>query len=158
MPESPDMLLERIRRVWQDDVETAFRLADEARQAYPDEPTLLIAWGDLNQLSEETTFDAEESFEAYRRAAEVDPLNGEAFESMGFFLDAIRDDPAAAEPFFRKAIELDAGFDSVIGLAQVLAQTGRSEEALRTIDESPFADEPEVKELRDEIVRGEWSE
>jgi thioredoxin-like negative regulator of GroEL len=43
------------------------------------------------------------------------------------------DDPQSAEPAFRKAVDLGARSDSYVGLAQVLAELNRTEEALKLL-------------------------
>jgi hypothetical protein len=59
---------------------------------------------------------------------------------------------------FRKAIELGAGAGSWVGLARVLAEMGRREEALTLLaaDTCPHASVREVVDVRGEIKDGRW--
>jgi len=68
-------------------------------------------------------------------------------------------DPASAEHPFQKAINRGAGVDTYCGLARVLAELNREEEALSLLVPSrcPYSEEPEIVKIRTEIERGMWS-
>jgi len=89
---------------------------------------LLILRGQLIQLIGDDDPEAlDEAFACYQEAVALDPLSAEAHEEIAHFLDDVADEPAEAETFFRKAIELGAGETAREGLAQVLGQLGRSD-------------------------------
>ncbi|HEX4822914.1 MAG TPA: hypothetical protein VFV19_01240 [Candidatus Polarisedimenticolaceae bacterium] len=89
----------------------------------------LILRGQLMQLVADEEPDAlEEALACFRDAVKLDPESAEAYEELAHFLDDVADEPAEAETFFRKAIELGAGDSAREGLRDVLSQLGRSEE------------------------------
>jgi uncharacterized protein HemY len=63
-----------------------------------------------------------------------------------------------AESAFRKAISVGGDAESYYGLARVLAELNRTDEALQLISdvECPYFDEPDLLMLRDEIASGMW--
>ena len=90
---------------------------------------LLILRGQLMQLVADEEPDAlDEAIACFRDAIELDPASAEAHEELAHFLDEIADEPAEAEIFFRRAIELGAGESAREGLRDVLSQLGRREE------------------------------
>ena len=96
---------------------------ERALETYPDSVELWCLLGDLIQLSDEdSTYEFKEAETCYIKAKEIDPEDPEPYESLGFYYDSILEDPAKAEPYFRKAIELGAGESAHEGLADVLAQ------------------------------------
>ncbi len=98
-------------------------LVERALEAHPDSVELWCLRGDLIQISnDEGRYRLEDAEASYTRAAEIDPEDPEAFESLGFFYDAICADPGKAEPFFRRAIDLGAGESAHEGLAEVIAE------------------------------------
>lgn len=87
---------------------------------------LLILRGQLLELIGDVEPEAiDEAFACFREAVELDPESAEAHEELAHFLDDVVDDPAEAEPFFRRAIELGAGESAREGLRDVLSQLGR---------------------------------
>jgi tetratricopeptide (TPR) repeat protein len=104
-------------------------------------------------------FDVEAQYEfadilhSYQQAVAVDTSFGEAYESIGYYYDVLEEDLSMAEMAFRKAIELEMGLDSYFGLARVLAEQGKCEEALSilTPDYCPFYSKIEINILREEI-------
>jgi tetratricopeptide (TPR) repeat protein len=138
----------------------ALNLAEAAVAAYPSSTKLWCLRGDLIQLgTSEAGYELEDALRSYERALTVDPHCAEAYESIGYFYDALMDDPQSAEPSFRKAISLGAGVDSYCGLARVLAELDRSEEALRLLspENCPYHNEDEIVEIKEEIASGMWS-
>lgn len=93
-----------------------------------------------------------------RKATELCPDSCEAWESLGFALDNVENDATGAEAAFRRAISLGGGEWSFAGLARVLAEAGRREEALRLLSESecPYHSHEEVVLMRTEIKAGSW--
>lgn len=101
---------------------------DDLLEAEGPSVPLLILRGQLIQLLPDDDPEAlEEAFACYQEAVELDPSSAEAHEELAHFLDDVADQPADAEPFFRRAIELGAGESAREGLRDVLSQLGRSE-------------------------------
>ena len=96
---------------------------EEGLRHFPKSARLWILRGDLIQLGgEDPRYSLDDALASYRMALEVDPTSADAHESVGHFLDAVANEPAEAEPYFRKAIELGGGKTASDGLAQVLEQ------------------------------------
>ena len=116
--------------------------------------------GDLIQLLEEvdTPYSLNDALASYERARALDPTDPEAFESLGYFFDAVAERVGDAEDMFRKAIELGAGADSWLALHESWHNLDRSEEALKLLEPGscPHADAPPVVDVRWEINQGRW--
>lgn len=80
--------------------------------------------GDLIQLLDDTAeYQLSDAESAYMRAIEIDPTYAEGYTALGFFYDAVLDDPERAKPFFEKAIALGDS-EATEGLNSVLEQLG----------------------------------
>jgi tetratricopeptide (TPR) repeat protein len=135
-------------------------LVEEAVAAFPQCARLWCLRGDLIQCSPiGANYQLADALSSYQEALVADPLCAEAHESIGYYYDVIEDDPNVAEASFRRAIRLGAGRDSYIGLARVLAELGRREEALEVLapQNCPLQDEAEIHIIREEIAGGMWS-
>jgi tetratricopeptide (TPR) repeat protein len=101
------------------DVREVARLAEESGL-----PAAHGMVGDLIQLLDETSeYDLADAEAAYLRAIEIDPTYAEGYSSLGYFYDAVNDDPERARPYFEKAIALgDTAAEE--GLESVLEQLG----------------------------------
>jgi Tfp pilus assembly protein PilF len=63
--------------------------------------------GDLIQLGPESCpHPLVEAFASYQRAIEISPDCAEAWEAVGHYYDAVLDDEATAERYFREAARL----------------------------------------------------
>jgi tetratricopeptide (TPR) repeat protein len=135
-------------------------LLEEAVLACPQSPKLWCLRGDLIQLFDiEVQYEFADILHSYQQAVAVDPSFGEAYESIGYYYDVLEENLPVAEVAFRKAIELGMGLHSYFGLARVLAEQGKCEEALSVLapDYCPFHGEIEIDILREEIEAGEIS-
>ncbi|RYG57182.1 hypothetical protein EON80_28565 [bacterium] len=135
-------------------------MAEEAVAAYPQSSKLWCMRGDLIQLGEtESRYQLSDSLESCRRAIAVDPTFAEAYESVGYYFDVIEEDFPLSEDAFRQAVKLGAGKDSFIGLARVVAEQGRYEEALQllTTENCPFSGDLEVEKIRRQIEARMWA-
>lgn len=135
-------------------------LVEESVTAIPGSAKLWCLRGDLIQLSTlEAQYELEDVVRSYEKALSVDPNCAEAYESIGYFYDAVMGDPKSAEPAFQQAIRLGKGVQSYYGLARVLAELGRDEEALRllTPKNCPYQEEAIIVEIAEEIRTGMWS-
>jgi tetratricopeptide (TPR) repeat protein len=115
--------------------------------------------GDLIQMSVlEANYELADAAASYRQAVAVNPLFGEAYESIGYYYDVIEENFTVSETAFRKAVELKAGQNSYFGLARVLAEQGKREEVLQVLapENCPFHSEFEIDILRDEIAEGQY--
>lgn len=82
-------------------------IADEAVRASPQSPRLWCIRGDLIQLGPESCpHSLDDALACYQRAIEIDPQFAKAWESVGHFHNAILDDEATAQKFFREAKRL----------------------------------------------------
>jgi tetratricopeptide (TPR) repeat protein len=134
-------------------------LMEKAVAEYPDSSKLWCWRGDLIQMAAlEAGYELDDALKSYERALEIDPINAEAYESIGYYEDVIMSDSTSAESPFRKAIELGAGRDSYYGLARVLAELNRNLEALEVIspENCPYHDADEIQEIKTEIESGMW--
>jgi tetratricopeptide (TPR) repeat protein len=101
--------------------------------------------------------DVAEAEQCLRRALALEPNHPEANLELGCLLDAAADDPAAALPFFERAMQVAPDAEATYGYARCLAQVGRREEALQVLRHSPFSENGEVAKLRTEIDSGLWN-
>ena len=153
--------IRRIKTEWprSDQVSAAkpLRLVEEGLSAFPGSAKLFCMKGDLIQLSDGQQYELAEAMRCYQQAADLAPKSPEAFESLGFFFDAIESDLARAESAFRKAVQLGGGPHSYAGLVRVLSGRGHStEELLALLDGCPHAQTAPVQEMRLEIMKGAW--
>ena len=101
------------------DVREASRLAEETNA-----PLAHAMVGDLIQLLQDTSeYELSDAEAAYIRAISIDPTYAEGYTSLGFFYDAVLDDPERAKPFFEKAIAL-GDTEAIEGLRSVAEQLG----------------------------------
>jgi tetratricopeptide (TPR) repeat protein len=132
-------------------------LVDEAVRVFPQSPRLLCMRGDLVQLAPTDSPRAvAEALQSYLRAIEVSPGFANAYVETGYYYDVHEDDPAQAESFFRRAIELGAGVQAYAGLGRVLAELGRKQEATSLLKACPHSATTEVAEVLREIESGIW--
>ncbi len=105
----------------------ALGMVEGGLQSFPKSTQLWILRGDLIQLSDDdVSYCLDDALASYQKALECDPGNGQAYESIGHLLDEVMDEPAKAEPYFRKAIALGRTDAAREGLARVLEQLARS--------------------------------
>ena len=155
--------IEKLQALYPQEGEASDEALAMAEQAVAQCPTCAKLWylrGNLIQLGDaESKYELVDALRSYEQAIAVDPSCTEAYESIGFFYDAVMDDPRSAEPFFREALRRSAGVDSFYGLARVLAELNRREEALSLLAPENCAvhDASEIKEIRKEITSGMWS-
>lgn len=134
-----------------------YSLVEEALISCPRSAKLWCIRGDLIQLSEpDSGYTLNDALKSYEQAIASDPDCAEAYESIGYYYDAVMDDPQMALPPFRKAFSLDQGVGTYLGLARVLAELNCTDEALNLIasENCPHSDDPKIKELAEEIRSG----
>jgi tetratricopeptide (TPR) repeat protein len=136
------------------------RLVEQALAEHPQSSRLWNRRGDLIQLLHEdlASYSLTDARVSYQRALAANPNDPEAYESLGYFFDAVDEQLDEAERMFRRAIQLGAGVGSWVGLARVLAEMGRRDEALTLLaaDTCPHASVREVIDVRGEIKDGRW--
>ncbi|HXU46834.1 MAG TPA: hypothetical protein VN783_15000 [Thermoanaerobaculia bacterium] len=121
IPDFIDGLRERVQkrgRARTEDVEKA----EDALAEHPGSADLWILRGDLILLSDDGDHPLDAALESYRTAVAKEPDHLEAHLQLGHYLDAVADDPAAAAPWFRRAIELGGGAAAERAIASVLEQ------------------------------------
>jgi tetratricopeptide (TPR) repeat protein len=137
-------------------------LVDLCRRAVVEHPESSVLWYDLGIIMERCDdgygYRAADYLRCYEKSVRCDPNYADAYEELGYVLDVYFSDYARAERTFRRAIELGAEHASYFGLARVLAQMGRTDEAMAVLSEHfcPFHDLPEIQKLRSEILDGDW--
>ncbi|MCE9635135.1 MAG: hypothetical protein K8T90_05450 [Planctomycetes bacterium] len=142
--------------------ESEVALADRALAEHPTSARLWNVRGDVIQLLDDDPtalgLAPDEALRCYERAVAEAPDDFEAYESIGFYRAEFDDDAEAAEEPLRRALALGAGAAACAGLAQVLAELGRADEAKALIDPAtcPHAGSTEVEEVRAEIESGAW--
>lgn len=163
MSQQPEEWLARIAaeiRV-KDSADTGtMRLVEEAVGEHPGSSSLWCMRGDLIQTLEEgqaEEYQLEDAAESYRRGIASDPGSPECYEGLGYYFDVVDQRLEEAEAYLRQAVDLGGGPHSWMGLARVVAQRGRTSEAIALLDACPFGDREAVRELRAEIVDGIWS-
>lgn len=131
-------------------------LIDEAVSLYPQSSALWCLCGDLLQLGEDDKkYELSDALSSYTKAIEIDPNYAEAYESIGYYYDAIDDDPEKAKGAFERAVELGAGVDSYVGLARVMAELKKDKNSIQEfLNNSPFKQTQQVKDIWAEIASG----
>ena len=126
---------------------------------YPESSTLWYNLGiAMQRCTEDYGYTCRDYLRCFENAVKYDLSNAEAFEELGYVLDIYFDDYDKAEHAFQKAIEYGAGSDAYFGRARVLAEMGKTDDAVNSISENvcPFHDDPEIQKLRSEILDGSW--
>ncbi len=136
-------------------------LVERALRDYPNSPKLWCVLGDAIQMAGLTEESApcprDQVLQCYEKAVSLDADCAEAQEEIGYYYDALADDPQLAVVAFRAAIRLGAGKTAFIGLARSLAEIGDTSAALAALGESADQDDPDVRKIREEILSGEWT-
>lgn len=101
--------IEKLKSLWptEQGIEASLdtiALADKAVEAYPFCAQLWCIRGDLIQLGPENCpHELGEALSSYKRAMEIDSTCAEAYESIGYFLDAVKGKHEEAEHYFKEA-------------------------------------------------------
>jgi tetratricopeptide (TPR) repeat protein len=113
----------------------------------------------MHRCDDDYGYKAEDYLRCFENAIKCDPGNAEAYQELGYVLDVYLSDYDGAGQAFKKAIDLGAGHESYYGYARVLAQKGRTNDAINSLSETscPFHDHPAIRALRSEIADGSWS-
>jgi tetratricopeptide (TPR) repeat protein len=135
-------------------------LIDRGLEEHPCSSRLWYIRGDLLQLlngqfSDDMPF--EEIVDCYSKSIMLND-NFQAHESLAYLYDVYSSDYINAEMHFRAAINLGAQLPSYLGLARVLAEAGRSQEALDILKGAleKYADQDMIQTLMTEIQQGLW--
>jgi len=91
------------------------RSIDEELQRDPS-AELWILRGDAIQLSDGEGYELDDAEISYWNAIQRDPYSAAAYESLGHFTYAVKDNARASLQFFRKALSLGAGPSAHEGL------------------------------------------
>ena len=137
-------------------------LVDLCLKAVTEHPESSVFWYDLGiimqRCDEQYGYTAKDYLRCFENSVRLDPEYADAQQELGFVLDTYFDEYEKAEEAFKIAIELGAEHESYFGLARVLAQMGKTDEAIASLSESdcPFYNQPDIQELRAEILHGGW--
>ena len=112
--------------------------------------------GDVMQICEEDGYRIADSIECYKKAISIDPDYAIAHESLGFAYDTYFDDFDSASRHFRHALATGGSDSAKLGLARVLAQQGRIENANAILETCTQPRSSDWFTLRDEIANGTW--
>ena len=127
----------------------------ELTEQFPDTAELWAFLGDAVGPPSDSELAEAEPFVCYQRAIECDPTYAPAHESAALYHDLLSE-LADAERHFRAALEHGASDSARIGLARVLTQMGRSDDATLEMSRCTDQDSEELAELRSEIADGLW--
>ena len=158
-----DRYFDEIEKNWPQRGEGPARsILDLCLQAVTEYPQSSALWYDLGLIASRCADDCGYTPGDYARffenAIKFGPGNAEAYQELGYALDVYFDDYGRAEKSFAKAIELGAGMESHLGRARVLAEMGRTHDAIQSLSEAscPFHEHAAVQSLRSEITDGIW--
>jgi uncharacterized protein HemY len=159
-----DGFLDEIDRQWPQPGEPPSKqLVDLCLRAVREHPESSALWYDLGTImqrcGDEYYYTRADYLRCYENAVKCDVGNWEAYQELAYVLDTYFDDYVAAERAFRAAIKVGAEAESYCGLARVLAQVGKTDDAINILSEGvcPFHSDSEVQKMRAEIVAGDWS-
>jgi tetratricopeptide (TPR) repeat protein len=159
--DSEEMYINRVgdlvSETWEADNEV-FSLLEQALHEYPNSPAIWVLRGRMILLGDKNSpYQLKDALESFEKALTLDSTYAQAYEEIGYYKDVYLPDYVGAEHAFRKAIRLGAGARSYEGLARVLAELDRPDEALRFLSEchSNF-DVGRKEELEKEIRAGLW--
>ena len=139
------------------DMEELLGVINNAIEQYADEPKLWIMKGDLIQYANLYEGDKkDEVMSCFRQALEIDSTNAEAWCEIGFLYDVSYEDFEKALHAFEKSLSLEKSANGYFGMARVLVQLGRVDEALMCIDKCPYSTEENIVNLKSEIQEGLW--
>jgi tetratricopeptide (TPR) repeat protein len=113
----------------------------------------------MERCAENYGFTANDYRSCYEKSIECDSGNAEAHQELGYVLEVYFGDYNRATEAFSEAIRLGAGRESYYGYARVLAEQGRTNDAVESlsVDSCPFWNHPDIEKLRTEISSGSWS-
>ena len=101
---------------------------EDELQRQPSAELWILRGGDAIQLSDGKFRNLQDAEASYHEALAVDPESADAYESLGYFTYAVKDDARGALPFFQRAIELGAGASAHDGLREALEELAGSDE------------------------------
>lgn len=130
--------LARVSRLWdRREYASALAAVDALLADWPGSAHLRVLRARLIQLQDDGGPPLSEVTADLRRAAELDPDAPAPHTELGYFLDAVKDDPAAAATAFAGGVSVArrALVDGLIGQAKALRQLDRMDEFRRCVTE-----------------------
>jgi tetratricopeptide (TPR) repeat protein len=158
--------VESIMRIWPSEgaapSNRLLRLMERAVGLHPCSARLWCLRGDLYQLQfahPSREFDPRIPLRYYKKALVLNNRLADAHNEIGYLYDVYFEEYAQAECAFRAAISLGGDHTSYYGLARVLAEMGRSDEALSSLSpaQCPYINHPDINVVRTEIASQLWS-
>ncbi len=131
--------LDRIRQLWPSPATEPvspelLELVERAITEFPQSARLWCRLGDILQLGADSALGVDSAFDCYKKAIEIDPLCGEAYEELGFLCD-LNDDPTCLVAF-EMAIRCDGCLESYLALARKYAEQGNVNRANACLSEA----------------------
>jgi uncharacterized protein HemY len=158
-----DDYFDKIATLWPEpNMSPRRELMDWCMQGVAEHPNSSTLWYDLGVLmqrcDESYGYKAEDYLRCFENAIHFNAQDAEAHQELGYVLDIYLSEYERAYQAFAKAIELGAEHESYCGRARVLAQMGKTQEAIDSISENAcrFHKHPAVQSLRSEILNGTW--
>ncbi len=133
--------VEKVLRHWrQEEYDVALRGVEVLLKSWPGNAYLYILWASLVQLQEEPSHSLEEAKTALERAVEVDKSSPAGAIELGYFLDAVEDNPNAAAKAFASGTFAARRLliEGLAGQAKTLLQLNKREEAFRCLTEALY--------------------
>jgi len=124
--------LSTISNLWESqDYDSALAKVEELQKSWPGNSQLLILWSRLVQLQENPGHDLNEAKTALQQAIDLDKTSPAAVIELGYFLDAIEDDPQAAIKSYSEGVGLARKLliEGLIGQAKGFLQLEKKESA-----------------------------
>ncbi len=130
--------LSSVSRLWGEKrYDEALSEVESLLKAWPGNAHLHILWASLVQLQDKPKNSLDEAKQALQRAIDLDETSPVGSIELGFFLDAMADDPKAASRAFAEGISVARRLlmEGLIGQAKALQQLGRPKELARCLSE-----------------------
>lgn len=135
---SPKQRLARVHDLWADgQYDQALQEVEELLKVWPGNAALHIIWAALVQLQDQPAHSLEEAKEALEVARRLDKDSPAAAIELGHFLDAVEDNPQAANKAFSEGVALARRLlvDALVGQARSLLQLNKKKEATKCLIE-----------------------
>lgn len=116
----------------------ALAVVERLMKDWPGNARLYVLWGRLVQLQDESAHGLDDVKAALRNAADVDPGSPAGPIELGYYLDAVEDDPRAAAKAFSEGVQAARRLliDGLVGQARALLQLDKRKEAMQCVIEA----------------------
>lgn len=131
--------LSKVYQCWQaEQYDDALGHLEALLEVWPGNPQLHVLWATLVQLQDNPSNGLDEVKARLQSAIELDRNSPSAAIELGYFLDAVEDNPQAAAKSFSDGISMARRLlvDGLLGKARSLLQLGKRDEAFKCLMES----------------------